>query len=416
MLKKVVLLWCALAGTSVEADEITVGLHDWPWWRGPKMDGHADPKQTPPLKWGADENVLWKAPLVGRGHGSAIVIGDRVVLVTADPVKETQAVVCFDRNTGKERWNTIVHQGKFEKKGNSKNSHASCTPACDGKLLYVNFLIDEAVYATALDLDGKQRWQTKIGGYVMHQGFGASPALYQGLVLIANDHKGGGEIAGLDRASGKLIWQVKRPKQPNYSSPIVLNIQGKDQLVMTGCDTVSSYDPLTGKLLWETKGATTECVTSTITDGTHVFTSGGYPKNHVSAVKADGSGKVVWEKNTRVYVPSMVLVEEHLYAVQDAGVATCWHAATGREVWTGRLGGTFSSSPVVVGNNIYATNEAGKTFVFEATPKGLNVLAENQLGSDVFATPTFCGNRVYLRASITEGGKKQEMLFCVGKK
>lgn len=408
--------WLVSSSAMLADDALVFGPNDWPWWRGPNFDGHADPKQNPPVRWSATENVLWKAPLPGRGHGSATVVGERVYLTTAEANKEAQSVLAFDRATGKQLWQTVVNQGPFEKKGNTKSSHACCTPACDGKRLYVNFLNNEHVYATALDLDGKQLWQTKICNYVMHQGFGASPALYRSLVIIAVDHKGGGTIAGLERSSGKIVWTVPRPKQPNYSSPIIVNVGGKDQLILTGCDTVTSYEPLTGKVLWETKGATTECVTSTVTDGTHIFTSGGYPKNHVAAVKADGSGKVVWEKGTRVYVPSMFVLDKHLYAVQDAGSATCWEAATGKEIWSGRLGGTFSASPVPVGDRVYAVNEAGKMYVFKATPKGLDIIAENQLGTDVFATPTICGNRIYLRTVLNDGGQRQEMLFCLGAK
>src|SRR5262249_27063709 len=127
---------------------------------------------------------------------------------------------------------------------------------------------------------------------------------------------------------------------------------------MTGCDLVAGFDPAEGKKLWEIPGSTTECVTSTVTDGKLIFTSGGYPKNHVSAVRPGESAKVVWENGTRVYVPSMLVRGGHLYAVTDAGVAMCWKSDTGKEVWRGRLAGSFSSSPVLVGDNIYATNEA----------------------------------------------------------
>jgi hypothetical protein len=154
-----------------------------------------------------------------------------------------------------------------------------------------------------------------------------------------------------------------------------------------------------------------------VTDGTHVFTSGGYPKSHVSAVRADGSAKVAWENGTRVYVPSMVVHGKHLYGVQDAGIATCWECATGKQVWTGRLGGTFSSSPVLVAERIFATNEAGKTFIFKATPDGLQVEAENQLGDDVYSTPTICGSRIYTRVAFVGTDKKrQEWLYCLGTK
>src|SRR4029077_10209829 len=143
----------------------------------------------------------------------------------------------------------------------------------------------------------------------------------------------------LERASGKIVWKQERPKTPNYASPIILPVAGRDQLLMTGCDVVAGFEPLTGKRLWQIPGSTEECVTSTVTDGQLIFTSGGYPKNHLAAIRADGSGIVVWEKSTRVYVPSMLVQGEHLFGVLDSGIATCWKCATGKEMWTGRLGG-----------------------------------------------------------------------------
>jgi hypothetical protein len=400
------------------SEPIEFGPNDWPWWRGPNRDGVADPKQNPPTKWSATENVVWKAPVPGRGHGSATVVGEQVFLTAAEPDRQVQSVLCFERNTGKQLWQTEIHKGNFETKGNAKSTQASATVACDGKRVFVNFVNGGDVYATALDRkDGSQLWQTKVSDFVMHQGFGPSPALYQGIVIINADHKGGGKIVGLDRATGKVVWSVDRPKLPNYASPIVMTINGKDQVVFTGVKLVTSLDPLTGKTIWETAGSTEECVTSVVTDGTHVFTSGGYPKNHVAAIKADGSGKVAWENGTRVYVPSMLVHDKHLYATQDDGNTTCWECATGKKIWSERLGGTFSSSPVLVGERIYATNEAGKTFIFIATPSGLKVEAENQLGNEAFATPTICGGRIYTRIAVIGNDKtRQEWLYCLGSK
>ena len=163
------------------------------------------------------------------------------------------------------------------------------------------------------------------------------------------------------------------------------------------------------------KGATTECVTSTVTDGTHVYTSGGYPRNHVAAIRADGSGKVAWDLTDRVYVPSFLFHAGHLFAVLDAGVAVCWDAATGEEKWKERLGGTFSASLVRAGDRIYGTNEDGKTFIFRADPKKFEKIGENTLGDQVFATPAICGNRIYMRVAHREGGKRQERLYCIGR-
>ncbi len=403
-------------GPSGAGERITVAPTDWPWWRGPTRNGIAAAKQNIPLKWSESENVLWQCPIPGRGHGSPTVVGEQVFLAIADPVAAVQGVLCIDRKTGKPLWQTEVHRGGFTQKGNSKSSFASSTVACDGQRLFINFLHDRAVYTTALSRTGKILWQTKICDYVVHQGYGSSPVLHESLVIVTADNKGAGAIAGLERATGKIVWKHPRPKTPNYASPIVVNAAGRDQVVLIGCDLVCGFDPLTGKKLWETRGATTECVTSTVTDGQLIFTSGGYPRNHVAAMRADGSGKVVWEKSTRVYVPSMLLHEGYLYAVQDGGVAVCWKADTGKEMWKGRLGGGFSASPVLVGEHILATNEAGRTYIFKASPERLDLVAENSLGSVVMATPAVCGDRIYMRVASHTKGQRQEVLFCLGKK
>lgn len=400
-----------------DAGPITVSPNDWPWWRGPQRNGIAAADQKPPMTWSDKENIVWKTPVSGRGHGSPTVVGNQIFLATADHDSEVQSVLCFDRLSGKQLWQTEIHRGGFEKKGNEKSSLASSTLACDGQRVFINFLNGGAIHTTALSLDGQKLWQTKITDYVLHQGFGSSPAVYQSLVIVSADNKGGtGAIAALNRATGKVVWQQPRPKFPNYTSPIILNVAGREQLFFSGCDLVTSFNPLDGKKLWEIEGSTTECVTSTVTDGNLIFTSGGYPKNHLSAVKADGSGKVVWENGSRVYVPSMLVRDGHLYAVLDAGVAMCWKSDTGKEVWKGRLGGTFSASPVMVGEHLFATNESGKTYVFKTKPDAFELVGENQLAEDVFSTPTFCGSRIYMRAASRVDGKRQEMLYCIGTK
>lgn len=202
---------------------------------------------------------------------------------------------------------------------------------------------------------------------------------------------------------------------PNYSSPIVFRLFGRDQLILTGCDKVISYDPATGATLWERDGATEECVTTPVTDGERVFTSGGYPKNHFSAVRADGSTTIDWENGEREYVPSMIVHDGCLYGVLDAGIAVCWDAATGRERWKKRLGGNFSGSPVLLDDTIFVTSETGETHVFRARPDRFESLAVNQLGDEAWASPTICGDRIYLRIAIGTGDARHEKLVCIGK-
>jgi outer membrane protein assembly factor BamB len=407
-------IWWNQSSLDDPPEPIEVGQADWPWWRGPTRDGVSGSEQ-PPHRWGEEENVLWKVPVPGRGHSSPTVVGDRVFLTTADEQRQAQSVLCYDRETGRELWKTDVHQGGFESKGNARNSHASSTVACDGRRIFVTFNHKQTIHATALDLDGKQLWQTEITDFVMHQGFGSSPAVYESLVYVAADHKGGGVITAMNRKTGKVVWKHSRPSTPNYASPIILNVGGRDQLFLIGCDLVSSFDPVSGKKLWEVQGSTTECVTSTVTDGKCIYSSGGYPRNHIDAVLADGSGKVHWSKKERVYVPSMQVYEGHLYCVTDAGMAICFNCETGQETWKARLGGTFNASLGRVGEYFFATNQDGQTFIFKADPREYQQVAKNKLGTDIYATPTICGGKIYMRVA-HEGEKRQEFLYCIGEK
>ena len=400
--------------STAELAPIRTGENDWPWWRGPEHNGIASSDQHPPVRWSDTENIVWSANIPGRSHGSPIVVGDQVVLTAADHERAVQTVLCFDRTTGKQLWESVIHKGGLDVKNNDKSSMASASAACDGERFFVNFLNGDSVDMTALDRNGKKLWQTKVSAYVNHQGFGSSPLLHQDLVICVADNKGGGAIAAMNRSTGDVVWKKDRPAKPNYSSPVILNVVGKDQLFLTGCDLVTSLNPLTGETNWEIEGATTECVTTTVTDGRHIFTSGGYPKNHVSAVSADGSGKVVWENPTRSYVPSLLTRDGYLFAVMDAGIAMCWKSDTGEELWKGRLDGTFSSSPVMVGELIYAANEDGRTFVFKASTEKLELVSTNKLGNSVFSTPAICGGRIYNRVAVDENGRRQEMLYCIG--
>ena len=390
-----------------------IAATDWPAWRGPTRDGLAAPGQSLPIQWSETENVLWKVPLPGRGHSSPTVVGERIYLATADPVTKSQSVLCLDRKSGKLLWQSEVHAANAESGKHGNSSAASSTVACDGERLFINFLNAGAVHTSALDLAGKVLWQRKVCDFVAHQGFASSPVLHAALVLVAADHRGGGVIAALDQKTGAPVWSEARPKLPNYTTPAIVQAGGRTQMVLAGCNLLTSLDPLTGKKLWEVAGSTEECVVTMVTDGVRVFAGGGYPKNHTVAVLADGSGTVAWQNTARVYVPSMIVQAGHLYAVMDAGVAACWKSDTGEELWKERLGGDFFASPVRVDDRIYASNVSGKTFVFTATPKGFQILAQNQLGEEAYASPVICDSRVYLRVA-TKGTARQEFLYCIG--
>ena len=395
-------------------DQLSVANQDWPWWRGPLRNGTADANQHPPLEFGDGKNMLWKTKVPGRGHGSPIVVGNRLFLATADEVQGSQSLLCYNRDTGDSLWQAEIHATGGMRK-NERSTAASSTPACDGERVYICFANSDKLFASAVTVDGDMLWQREISNYVMHQGYGSSPALYRNLLIVSADNKSGGAVAALDGKTGEVVWRRDRPQTPNYPSPILVHVAGKDQLIMVGCDTVVSYDPLTGITNWEVAGATTECVTSTLTDGALVYTSGGYPKNHMSAIRADGSGELVWENESRLYVPSLVIRDGYLYGVLDAGIAVCWQANSGREMWKQRLGGNFSSSPVLVDDRIYVTNEAGEFFVYLAQPDGFKLLNEIQIGDQVFATPTIANGHIYHRVAMLDGTEqRQEWLYCFG--
>jgi hypothetical protein len=395
-------------------DDPTFGTDDWPFWRGPTRNGIA-PGVNVPVTWNETENILWKVPVPGRGHASPTVLGDRVFLATADENEGTQAVVCFDRHSGRQLWQTTVHEGGLPGSlGHHKSTHASSTVAVDGTRIFTVFLNRDAIWLTALDLEGNQLWQTNVGRFDLSYGYAASPAVYKSLVIIAADHKNGGFVAALHRKTGKVQWRKPRPAEPSFSSPLIAHVAGKDQVLMSGAHLVVSYDPNTGEELWSRPGTTTSCASTMNHWGDFVYAASGYPDAGILCVRADGSGEVVWKNRRKLYVPSLLVHDGFVYAVNDDGLAYCWNAETGKNMWTGRLGGNFSASPILAGDHIFVPNERGTVYVFEATPKTLEIVGKNRLGDECMASPVICGDRIYLRVASRQGGRRQETLYCIG--
>lgn len=410
------LLCGGLLISTAEAQELKAKAGDWPWWRGPNFNGQAEAGQKLPVKWTNTQNVGWKVEIPGRGHASPTVVGDRIYLATADDKTQVQSVLCLDRATGQQKWKETVSQGGFPRNIHPKNTHATGTVACDGQRLFAVFHNHDGVQVTALDLQGKQQWQKVIGSFAPRQyqyGYAPSPTLYQNLVIVAADFDGGGYLCALDRQKGEVVWKQSRPARLSYSSPVVAHVSGRDQLLISGCDLVASYDPLKGTQLWSVPATSMATCGTMVWNQDTVFASGGYPKPETVAIKGDGSGKVLWRNNQKCYEQSMLAFEGHIYVVTDAGVAYCWKAETGDELWKARLRGPVSASPILAGGNIYASVEAGTTYVFRASPAKFELLAENQLGNEAFATPSICNNQIFLRVADSVGGRRQEYLYCL---
>ncbi len=380
------------------------GESDWPTWRGPNGNGIVGDEDVP-FTWSETENIVWKTTVPGHGNSSPIVAGPRVLLTTADDGQQVQSVVCFDRETGKQLWKTDVHTGNFIRRLQKMCTHASCSAACDGERVFATFMNNDAIWTTALDLDGKQLWQTKVSDFKSQFGYGSSPNLYKSFVLVAVDNAPDNYLAALDRQTGEIVWKAPRPKHNSYVTPVVFQIGGKDQLLISGCKTVAGYDPNTGKELWSASAGAQMAVGSMVADGDLVFASGGWPQKVTACVRA-GSGEVVWSNNVPTYIPSMVVYDGYLYAVTNNGVAFCWEAHTGKQAWRARLGGNFSASPVVVKGHILVPNEAGVTKVFKADPEKLEIIAENSLPGLTRATPAICGDRIFMRIA--------DRMYCIG--
>lgn len=391
-----------------------LGAGDWPGWRGPTRDGRAASKENPPLRWSETESVVWRTPLPGRGHSSPTLAASQIFLTTADDATGEQRVLCLDRATGGMRWNTLVHRGKLDLSLSRQSSHASPTVAWDGERLYVSFFNDGAIHTSALDPAGKILWQKRVSDFVTIRGYGASPLVHAGVVIINADHKGGGRIVAFDARTGEVRWELARPAMQNYPSPVILPFSGRSELIVAGCNAVASLDPLTGRKYWEAAGSTETTVTTPVSDGKRIFITGGFPKSHVAAIAGDGSGELLWQSGTGVYVPSLIVHDGHVYAILDTGRAVCWRADTGEEKWRDKVDREVFASPVVAGSRIYISSEAGITSVLEANPGKFTLLAQNALGDEAYASPAIAGDRIYLRHA-KKGEPRQEYLWCIGK-
>ena len=399
-----------------ERPPAAITLEDWPWWRGRLRSGVASGSGSAPLEWSSSKNILWRAAVPGRGHASPIVVGDGVYLATADDENQVQSAVAFDRRTGEHLWTTAVRRGGFPKL-HAKNTHASSTIASDGERLFLVFFHDEALQATALDLQGKKLWQKSLGEFNPKRyefGYGTSPVIYGDTVILTGEYDGDAFIVALDRNSGEQRWRIKRPENVSYSTPAIAYVAGRDQLFITGADEIASYDPRTGEQLWTAPGCTTATCGTMVWEKDTVFASGGFPGSETIAVRADGSGEVLWRNNVRCYEQSLLAHAGYVYAFSDNGVLYCWKADDGQEMWKKRLQGPVSASPILAGGQIYWSNELGKTYVFKPNPEKLEIVAENQLGSESFASPAVSRGQLFLRVADQVDGKRQEWLYCIG--
>lgn len=389
---------------------------DWPGWRGPRGDGTSAEKQVP-LQWDAakGEGVAWSAEIPGEGHSSPIVLGKRVFVTLAMPATEERLLLCLDRDSGKELWRRTVLTSVLERK-HRENSYASSTPATDGKRVFVSFLDGENAVLAAYDLEGKQQWVVKPGVFHSQHGFSSSPVVFEDKVIVNGDHDGDAWIAALSREDGHTIWKIDREnKTRSYCTPIIRDLAGRTQMILSGSKCVASYDPRNGQRHWIIDGPTEQFVASIVYNAKHdmLFMTGGFPAHHILGIKPDGQGnvtdtKIVWRTNKGVsYVPSPISEGDYFLVVSDGGVASCFHAATGEMYWQERVGPHAHSSIVSANGLVYFTTDDGTTTVVKPGPT-FQVVAKNALGEPTESSPAISDGHVFLRGA--------KHLYCLGAK
>lgn len=391
----------------------TLPAEDWPCWRGPRGDGTSTERNLV-QNWSDKENVVWKTPLTIAGHSSPIVYGDQVFVVGSNTDEETRELASFDRLTGKEQWRMTVIEAPLEKK-HKLNSYASGTPATDGERVYVTFLDQKEMVVAAYSLAGEQLWLTRPGSFSSMHGYCSSPVIYKNTVIVNGDHDGESYIVSLDRKSGETLWKTKREfKTRSYCTPIIREIDGRMQMMLSGSRCVASYDPDTGKQQWIIDGPTEQFVASPVYHHKLLIITGGFPDKHIIAIDPTGEGNISkshikWHHLRRgvSYVPSPIAVGDYFVVTSDDGIGTCFEIESGKILWQERLGRHYSGSLVVTADDlIYATDDDGVTKIIKPGEK-LEVLATNKLGEEIFSSPAISRGQIFMRGT--------KHLWCIGK-
>ena len=396
---------------------------NWPHWRGPRDNGSIAAGNYP-VKWDAT-NVLWSAELPGKGCSTPIVWEKRIYLTA--PANGVDAALAFD-GTGKELWQTTFGKEQSGKHRNGSGSNPA--PATDGKGLFVYF---KSGTLAALGFDGKVRWQTNLiegfGPETLYWDQGTSPVLTKNDVVIARMHHGESWLAAFNKSDGKLHWKVARnfetPVEGDnaYTTPLVIQHQGKEALLVWGGQHLTAHNAADGKLLWSSGDFNPEskpnwpAVASPVVAGDTVVVACGRADRGqplLYGTKLGGAGDVttshrLWKRDdTGTFVPTPAEYKGRVYLLRDRGEVECLDPATGKTLWRGAMpkaSSSYYASPTVADGKLYAAREDGTIFVAQVEPN-FELLAENKMGERVIASPVPAANRIFIRG--------EHHLFCIG--
>ena len=414
---------------NVNAQENAVS-DNWPQWRGPLGTGAAL-KGNPPTVFSETKNLKWKTEIPGKGHATPIVWGDKIIIQTAVPTDEkikvdesptsegqqrmsgtkTDAVheyrvILVNRESGKIEWQTTVAREKPQESTHDLGSWASNSPCTDGEFIYAYF---GSRGLFCLDFSGKVIWERDFGQMQKHMSFGEgeSPYLYKDRIFIQWDHEGESMIYAIDKKTGKDVWKKERDEGTSWSTPFVVEVNGKPQVITSATTQIRSYDYETGEIIWTSTGLTRNVIPNPVYENGILYVMSGFRGSAMQAIdlakaKGDiaGTDAILWTiAEDTPYTPNPVLMNGKLYFLRvNNGFLSCLDAKTGKIIYAKeKLEGinAIFSSPTGVADRLYIA--ADKICLVVKAGETFEILASNVLDDNFHASPVIVGDELFLR-------------------
>jgi outer membrane protein assembly factor BamB len=420
MMKSLLFLFFGLVVTSSSRADV------WPAWRGDLLGSGKAPGENIPVQWDKEKNVKWRVELPESGNSTPVIWGTKVFLTQAVSEDQSRNLMCFDRVTGQLLWKKgLVYQQ--EERTHRTNPFCSASPAVDNERVIVSF---GSAGVVAFDHDGNQLWHRDLGAIDHVWGNSSSPVIIGDLVVHYHGPALNAVLYGLNLKTGETVWEWKEPQWKPvsrtdgfqeksesgvigaFSTPILVETEGRKELIMSFPLELKAFDPATGEILWTCEGLNPLVYTSPVYDDGVVVAMGGYYGNSIG-VKVGGSGDVtpthrLWQEvRHNGGIGSGVAKDGKLYYQDAGGIAYCDDMKTGKTLWKARLPGAGKSwgSFVLAGNRIYTLSQAGDTVIFEASPEELKVVAQSDLGEETNSSLAIAGKEIFIRT--------HEALWCI---
>lgn len=382
----------------------SVPAADWPAFRGANGDGVSSEKGIP-VTW-SEGNYRWNIELPGAGHAAPVIHGNRVYVTSASDKGLVRTLYCLDADSGKEVWSRSIAMSESHK--HAKSSWASSTPVTDGQVVYVAFADQEKYLVNAYDTtSGELLWRRNLGAFESQHGLGVSLMFFEDTLIAANDQDGPSFITALDRKTGDTRWSTLRDiERVSYATPVLAEGPNGPQLICaSGAMGITSLNPRTGELNWRSQSFPQRTVATPVVGEGLVIASCGQAGKGVNqiAVGLDGKlneqglAKLVWERKKVIpYVPTPVVYNGLLFEWGDDGVVGCADLKTGEDVWSKRVGGNYSGSPICIDGKLYCISEKGEVVVIGAE-REFKEYGRTNLNDGSHSTPAVANGRLYLR-------------------